>query len=64
MYWEYRSRSEQVPGSEFHHRDESDKIDCVFLGPSWCNEKVNPETYVSGGSYELLFSNGESNDSK
>ena len=39
-----RSRSEQAPGSEFHPGDESDKIDCCFLGPSWCNKKVNPET--------------------
>ena len=41
------SRSEQAPGSEFHPRDESDKIDCGFLGPSLCNKKVN----------ELLVSN-------
>ena len=33
------------------------KIDCGFLGPSWCNKKVNPETYVPCGSYELLLSN-------
>ena len=39
-----RSRSEQVPGSEFHPRDESEKNDCRFLGPSWCNKKVNHET--------------------
>ena len=26
------------------------------MGPSWCNEKVNPETYVPCGSYELLLS--------
>ena len=37
----FRSRSEQAPGSEFHPRDESEKIDCGFLGPSWCNKKVN-----------------------
>ena len=29
----------------------------VYLGPSWCNKKVNPETYVPCGSYELLWSN-------
>ena len=29
----------------------------VFLGPSWCNKKVNPETYVPCGSYELVLSN-------
>ena len=32
--------------------DKIDKIDCGFLGPSWCNKKVNPETYVSCGSYQ------------
>ena len=51
------SRSEQAPGSEFHPRDESEKIDCGFLVPSWCSKKVNPETYVPCGSYELLLSN-------
>ena len=51
------SRSEQAPGSEFYRRDESEKIECGFLGPSWCNKKVNPETYVPSGSYELLLSN-------
>ena len=54
---QFKSRSEQAPGSEFHPRDESDKIYCGFMGPSWCNQKVNPETYVSCGSYELLLSN-------
>ena len=53
----YRSRSEQAPGSEFHPRDESENIYCGFLGTSWCNKKVNPETYVPCGSYELLLSN-------
>ena len=53
----YKSRSEQAPGSEFHPRDKSEKNDCGFLGPSWCNKKVNPETYVPCGSYELLLSN-------
>ena len=38
-----RSRSEQAPGSGFHPRDESDKVDCEFLGPSWFNKKVDPE---------------------
>ena len=52
-----RSRSEQAPRSEFHPRDESEKKDCGFLGPSRCNKKVNPETYVQFGSYELLLSN-------
>jgi hypothetical protein len=55
--WISRSKSEQAPGSEFHPRDESEKIDCGFLGPSWCNKKINPETYVPCGSYELLLSN-------
>ena len=52
-----KSRSEQAPGGEFQPRDESEKNDSGFLGPSWCNKKVNPETYVPCGSYELLFSN-------
>ena len=52
-----KSRSEQAPGSEFHPRDESEKIACDFLGPFWCNKKINPETYVPCGSYELLLSN-------
>ena len=54
-----KSRSEQAPGSEFHPRDEKyiKKYDCGFLGPSWCNKKANPETYVPCGSYELLLSN-------
>ena len=51
------SRSEQTPGSEFHPRDKSEKNYCGFLGPSCCNKKVNPETYVPCGSYELLLSN-------
>ena len=51
------SRSEPAPGSEFHPRDESDNIDFGFLGPSLCNKKVNPETYIPCGSYELLWSN-------
>ena len=53
----YISWSEQAPGSEFHPCDESEKIDCGFLGPSWCNKKVKPETYVPCGSYKLLLSN-------
>ena len=52
-----RSRSEPAPGSEFHPRDESDKVDCGCVGPSWRNKKVNPETYVPFGSYELLLIN-------
>ena len=40
----YISRSEQAQWSEFHPRDESDNTDCGFLGPSWCNKNVNPET--------------------
>ena len=38
-----KSRSEQAPGSGFHPRDESTKIDCGFLGPQWCNTKIDPE---------------------
>ena len=30
------------------------KLIVVFWGPFWCNRKVNPETYVQYGSYELL----------
>ena len=51
------SRSEQAPGSEFHPCDEREKVYCGFLGPSWCNKKVNPEIYVPCGSYQLLLSN-------
>ena len=38
-----KSRSEQPPGSVFHPRDEKEKNDCDFLGPSWCNIKLDPE---------------------
>ena len=38
-----RSRSEQAPGSVFHPRDESEKINCDFLGPFWYNIKLDPE---------------------
>ena len=31
---------------------------CGFLEPPWCNKKIDPERYVSCGSYELLVSNG------
>ena len=37
------SRSKQAPGSGFHPREESDQIDCEFLGPSWCNTNVDTE---------------------
>ena len=53
----HKSRSVQEPGSEFQPRDESDKNYCGFLGPSWCNKKVNPQTYVPCGSNELLLNN-------
>ena len=53
----HKSRSEQAPGSEFQPRDKSETNYCGFLGLSWCNKKVNPETYVPCGSYELLLSN-------
>ena len=39
----YISRSEQAPGSVFHPRDESGKIDCDFPQPFWCNIKVDTE---------------------
>ena len=52
-----KSGSEHAPGSGFHPLDESDKIYCEFLGPSWCNKKVDPEKQVPCGSYELLMSN-------
>ena len=51
------SRSKQAPGSGFHPCDRSDKIYCGLLGPAWCNKKVNPERYVSCGSYELFVTN-------
>ena len=51
------SRPEQAPGSEFHPWEESDKNYCDFFGPSGCNKKVNPETYVHCGSFKMLVSN-------
>ena len=51
------SRSKQAQGSEFQPRDVSDKTDCGFFGPSWCNKKVDPEKKVSCASYELLVNN-------
>ena len=54
----YESISEQASGSEFPPpRDKSEKLDFGFLGLSWCNKKVNPETQVQCGSYELLLTN-------
>ena len=41
--FDFRLRSEQVPGSEFQPCDESHKINGGFLGPSWFNKKVNRE---------------------
>ena len=38
-----KSRSEQAPGCGFHPRDKSDTINCGFLGPPWCNKKVEPK---------------------
>ena len=35
-------------------RGETDKSVYGFLGPPWCNSKVDPERYVSCGSYKLL----------
>ena len=40
----------------FHPRDESGKNDCDFLGPFWCNIKVDPERKVPCGPYKLLVS--------
>ena len=40
----FRSRSEQASGSVFHPRDESETNHCDFLGPFWCNIKVDPQT--------------------
>ena len=50
------SRSELAPGSVFHPHDKSEKNDCDFLGPSWCNIKVDPEMWVPCGSYKPLVS--------
>ena len=38
-----RSRSEQAPGSEFHPRDESDKIYCGFWNLVGAIKKEDPE---------------------
>ena len=43
------SRSEQAPGSVYHPREKSTKIDTVFLGPCWCNKKVDPERQIPNG---------------
>ena len=50
IFWEHKdwngfctSRSEPAPGSVFHPRDKSGKIDCDLLQPFWCNIKVDPE---------------------
>ena len=37
-------------------REESEQIYCDFLGPSWCNIKVDPEKKVLCGSYKPLVS--------
>ena len=50
----YISWSEQAPGSLFHPCNESGIIDCDFLGPFWCNIKVDPERKVPCGLYKLL----------
>ena len=56
MWCNVISRSEQAPGSVFQPRDENEKIYLDFLGPSWCNKKVDPERYVPFGSYKPLVS--------
>ena len=40
----------------FQPCDKSEKIYLDFLGPSWCNKKVDPERYVPFGSYKPLVS--------
>ena len=40
----FKSRSKEAPGSVFHPHDNSEKNLCDFLGPFWCNIKVDPET--------------------
>ena len=52
-----KSRSQQAPGSGFQPRDESDKFNCVFVGPSCCNRKVDPEKKVTCTSYVIWVSN-------
>ena len=47
----YTSRSEKAAGSGFHPCDKSDKIDCGFLGPSWCKKNVDPEKKFPCGSF-------------
>ena len=49
--WTNISRSEQAQISGFCSRDKSDRSGCGFLGSPWCNEKVDPDIYVSYGSY-------------
>ena len=51
-----RSRSEQAPGSVFHRRDESGKIDCAFMQTFWCNIKVDCKRKLPCGPYKLLVS--------
>ena len=36
------SRSQQAPGSGFHHRDEGEKNYLDSVGPSCCNIKIDP----------------------
>ena len=51
-----KSRSEQAPGSVFHHRDKSGKIDYDFLRTFCFNIKVDLERQVPYGPYKLLVS--------
>ena len=53
------SRKKRVRSRKlFHPRDESDKIDCVFWDLFGATKMyLDPERYVSCGSYELLVSN-------
>ena len=48
--------SEQSPGSEFHLREESEKVDSDFLGPFWCDKKVRSQ---NKGSMHFIWTIGE-----
>ena len=52
-----KSRSEQAPGSGFHPRDKSEKNYSGFLGPPYCDKKVDLGRYVIFGAYDLSVTN-------
>ena len=56
LYFWFKSRFEQAPGSEFCPGDESKKVIVVF-GTSWGNKKIDLERYVLCGLYEILLFN-------